>query len=49
VNNAMVLNFEPIVVLGLAWVILDQAVAPRQIVGAFIVVGAILYANTGRR
>lgn len=49
VNNAMVLNFEPIVVLGLAWVILDQAVAPRQIVGAFIVVGAIIYANTGRR
>jgi len=49
VNNAMVLNFEPIVVLGLAWVILDQAVAPRQIVGAFVVVGAIIYANTGRR
>jgi len=49
VSNAMVLNFEPIVVLGLAWVILDQSVAPRQIVGAFVVVGAIIYANTGRR
>jgi len=49
VNNAMVLNFEPIVVLGLAWVILDQSVAPRQIVGAFVVVGAIIYANTGGR
>ena len=43
------LNFEPIAVLGLAWVILDQAVAPRQIIGAFVVVGAIVFANVGRR
>jgi drug/metabolite transporter (DMT)-like permease len=49
VNNAVVLNFEPIAVLGLAWVILDQAVAPRQIIGAFVVVGAIVFANVGRR
>lgn len=41
VNNAVVLNFEPIAVLALAWVILDQKVAPLQILGAFIVVGAI--------
>ena len=43
VNNAAVLNFEPIAVLGLAWVILGQAVAPLQIAGAFIVVGTIFW------
>ena len=45
----MVLNSEPIVVLGLAWIVLDQAVAPRQIVGAFVVVGAIVYLSSARR
>jgi len=49
VNNAMVLNSEPIVVLGLAWIVLDQAVALRQIVGAFVVVGAIVYLNMAKR
>jgi len=49
VNNMAVLNFEPIAVLGLAWIILDQAVAPLQIVGAFIVVGAIAWMGAGKR
>lgn len=49
VNNAAVLNFEPIAVLGLAWLILGQAVAPLQIVGAFIVVGAIAWMGAGKR
>ena len=49
VNNAAVLNFEPIAVLGLAWLILGQAVAPLQIVGAFIVVGAIAWMGSGKR
>ena len=49
VNNAMVLNFEPIAVLALAWVILGQSVTPLQIVGAFIVVGAIMALGAGRR
>jgi drug/metabolite transporter (DMT)-like permease len=49
VNNAAVLNFEPIAVLGLAWIILDQAVAPLQILGAFIVVGSIVWMGAGRR
>ena len=49
VNNAAVLNFEPIAVLGLAWVILGQAVAPLQIVGAFIVVGSIAWMGAGKR
>jgi len=49
VNNMAVLNFEPIAVLGLAWAILGQAVAPLQIAGAFIVVGAIASMGLGRR
>jgi len=49
VNNAAVLNFEPIAVLGLAWPILGQAVAPLQIAGAFIVVGAIAWMGGGKR
>jgi len=49
VNNAAVLNFEPISVLGLAWVVLDQAVAPLQILGAFIVVGSIAWMGAGKR
>ena len=40
-NYAVVLNFEPIAVLGLAWAVLGQAVAPLQILGAFVVIGAI--------
>jgi len=49
VNNAAVLNFEPIAVLGIAWAVLGQAVAPLQIAGAFVVVGAILWMGAGRR
>jgi drug/metabolite transporter (DMT)-like permease len=49
VNNAAVLNFEPIAVLGLAWAILGQAVAPLQIAGAFIVVGAIAWLGSGKK
>jgi len=49
VNNAAVLNFEPITVLGLAWLVLGQAVAPLQIAGAFIVVGAIAWMGAGKR
>ena len=37
------LNFEPIAVLALAWLVLGQAVAPLQIVGAFVTVGAIAW------
>lgn len=49
VNNAAILNFEPIAVLGIAWVVLDQAVAPLQILGAFIVVGAIMWMGSEKK
>lgn len=47
VNNSVVLNFEPIAVLAIAWMVLDQKIAPLQVLGAFIVVGAII--ATGRK
>jgi len=47
VNNALVLNFEPIAVLAIAWVVLEQRIAPLQVLGAFIVVGAII--ATGKK
>ena len=40
--NTAVLNFEPIAVLAMGWVLLGQAMAPLQIGGAVIVIGAIV-------
>ncbi len=48
-NNSAALNFEPIAVLFLAWPILGQSVAPRQIVGALVVVGAVIVLGTAKR
>jgi drug/metabolite transporter (DMT)-like permease len=42
-RNAAIINFEPIAALLIAWVLLGQAMAPLQIMGALIVVGAIVY------
>lgn len=47
-NNSSALNFEPIAVLFLAWPILGQSVAPRQIVGALVVVGAVIALGTAK-
>lgn len=49
VNNAAVLNFEPIAALFLGWVVLDQQVASIQVLGAFVVIGAIVMLSTARR
>jgi len=48
-NNSAALNFEPIAVLFLAWPILGQSVAPQQIAGALIVVGALIALGTAKR
>jgi len=48
-NNSAALNFEPIAVLFLAWPILGQSVAPRQILGALVVVGAVIALGTAKR
>ena len=49
VNNMAILNFEPIAVLGMAWAMLGQAVAPLQVLGAFIVIGAIAWMGSGKK
>ncbi len=46
VNNAAIMNFEPIAALLLGWVVLGQHVAPIQIVGAAVVIGAIVLLST---
>lgn len=43
VNNMAIMNFEPIAVMAIAWVLLGQAVAPLQVLGAFVVIGAIMW------
>lgn len=49
VSNTAVLNFEPIASLLLAWLVLGQTIAPVQIGGALVVVGAIVALSTERR
>ena len=47
-SNTAALNFESIAALILGWAILGQGMAPRQIVGALIVVGAVVLIGTKR-
>jgi len=48
-SDVVALNFEPVAVLILGWAILDQGIAPLQIAGALIVIGAIVALGTARR
>ncbi|MGH8687031.1 MAG: EamA family transporter [Burkholderiales bacterium] len=48
-SSTAALNFEPIAALALGWVILGQGMAPRQLVGALIVVSAVVLIGTKRR
>jgi drug/metabolite transporter (DMT)-like permease len=43
------LNFEPIALLALAWIFLEQAVTPLQIVGAFVTVAAIAWLGVRKK
>jgi len=47
-SNTAALNFEPIAALAMGWLILGQSMAPRQIVGALIVVGAVILIGAKR-
>jgi drug/metabolite transporter (DMT)-like permease len=47
--STVALNFEPIALLGLGWIFLAQAVAPLQIVGAFLTVGAIAWLGVSKK
>ena len=49
VGNSAVLNVEPVFALILAWLILGQAVAPVQVLGALIVVGTVVGLGLRRR
>ena len=47
--STVALNFEPIALLGLGWVVLGQAVSTIQIAGAFLTVAAISWLALTRR
>jgi drug/metabolite transporter (DMT)-like permease len=49
VGNSAIMNVEPVFALVMAWLILDQAIAPVQVGGALIVVGAVMALGMRRR
>jgi drug/metabolite transporter (DMT)-like permease len=48
-SSTVALNFEPVVLLGLAWVVLGQAMSAMQIVGVLLVAGAIATLGLAKR
>jgi drug/metabolite transporter (DMT)-like permease len=42
VGNSAILNVEPVFALVLAWLVLGQSIAPVQVAGALLVVGAVV-------
>ena len=49
VGNSAIMNVEPVFALVLAWALLDQAIAPIQLVGAFLVVGTVMWLGLRKR
>ena len=49
VGNSAIMNVEPVFALVLAWLVLGQAIAPVQLVGALIVVGAVMVLGLRKR
>ena len=49
VGNSAIMNVEPVFALVLAWLILGQAIAPVQVAGALIVVGAVMVLGLRKR
>jgi drug/metabolite transporter (DMT)-like permease len=49
VGNSAIMNVEPVFALVLGWLILGQSIAPIQVVGALIVVGAVMVLGTRKR
>jgi drug/metabolite transporter (DMT)-like permease len=49
VGNSAIMNVEPVFALVLAWLILGQAIAPVQVIGALIVVGAVMVLGMRKR
>jgi drug/metabolite transporter (DMT)-like permease len=49
VGNSAIMNVEPVFALVLAWATLGQSIAPVQVVGALIVVGAVMVLGMRKR
>jgi drug/metabolite transporter (DMT)-like permease len=49
VGNSAIMNVEPVFALALAWLILGQAIAPVQVGGALLVVGAVVALGLRKR
>lgn len=49
VGNSAIMNVEPICALILAWLILGQSIAPIQLLGAALVVGAVIWLGLRKR
>lgn len=49
VGNSAIMNVEPVFALGLAWLILGQAIAPVQVAGALLVVSAVVALGLRKR
>lgn len=49
VGNSAIMNVEPVFALGLAWLILGQAIAAVQVAGALLVVGAVMALGLRKR
>ena len=49
VGNSAIMNVEPVFALVLAWLILGQVIAPVQVAGALVVVGAVMGMGMRRR
>ena len=47
--STVALNFEPIAVLAIAWVVLGQAVSALQVLGAFLVAGSIAWLSVSKK
>ena len=43
------MNVEPVFALVLGWVVLGQVIAPVQVLGALLVVGAVVWLGMRRR
>jgi drug/metabolite transporter (DMT)-like permease len=49
VGNSAIMNVEPVVALVLAWLVLGQVIAPVQVAGALLVVGAVMALGLRKR
>ena len=48
-GNSAIMNVEPVFALVLAWLVLGQAIAPVQVAGALLVVGAVMVLGLRKR